>query len=226
MPSMKDTAVKKHIVMCDSCGQKNRVQISEIDSYHCGKCKSLLINRYIGTDEQLTERARQFQGFVSHTRLTVAGLWQPMCKQFPVMRELQAQDWEFFAVIHILWEALRIQPDQNICLFEQGFIHTLRRWEDQAVEAIESCSAFVSDDGGRGHSDTEAWRTDICGFWVSWNLCKHAPSYEESEPSRAIGRMSHMGRSWRGSSPPISDLTLDDVSLLAKSLLYEDKELE
>ena len=216
--------VKKHIVICDGCGQKNRVQISLIDSYHCGRCRNLLIDRDTETDEHLIERARQFQEFVSHIRITVAALWQPMCKQFPVMREIQARDWEFFAVIHILWEALRTQPDQNICLFEQGFICTLEKWDKQAVVAIEDCATFVGKDDGNGSPHSEEHRTDLCGFWVLWNLCKHAPSYEESKPGRAIGRMSHIGRSWRNPSPPGSDLSLDDVTLVAKSLLYEDNE--
>ena len=134
----------------------------------------------------------------------------------------------FFGVVEVIWEALRVQPDENYCLFDAGYIAILERWDKQALVAIEDCASFVARNmANKEIEDKAAERADYCGIWVLSNMYQHLPTYDESEPGRTIGRMSHYGRpnllgyEWRNNAPPI-DVPEEDIPDLINYLLYSD----
>jgi len=65
-------------------------------------------------------------------------------------------------------------------------------WDTESPAALDDCRAFITrslQGNGLPDSPQHVSIVDASGIWVLWNLFGRCPSYEESRPARAIGRM-------------------------------------
>jgi hypothetical protein len=140
--------------------------------------------------DPLEDQARRL---VDATNILAISTFVPAIDQYPFLKQCNPKDWDFFATVASIQvgiaNLIHCVPEERFKLLYPIIAAALHKWNPQGEDAVQDCQAFI-----RQSLDPKSIATgdiqpiDALGMWVIWNLLRRAPSRDEAQASRAIGR--------------------------------------
>jgi hypothetical protein len=134
------------------------------------------------------------------------GGYLPTLKKFPVLRDIQPDDWDFLVTVAVVFAGL--EGLLSIGLSEPReremwdvVLAALKKWNANCEAAFSDCQQFFYDSIGRHEeagTDSLFVAADALGFWVvCQGLRRELESNDEMQLARGIGYASFLSvRDW------------------------------
>ena len=130
---------------------------------------------------------------MSAANILAVSTFVPLIDKYPFLKQCAPKDWDFFATaaaIHVAIASLiRSVSSERFKLLYLAVVPEIHNWNQQSEDAILDCQRFIkrtldAQPAGAG----SVLPSDALGMWIIWNLLLRAPTYEEAQASRSIGR--------------------------------------
>jgi len=139
----------------------------------------------------------QAERLVPAAQIMAISAFVPLLDQYPVLREVKPEAWDFFATAGALFIAINslkiVAPQRKRFMnIYAVLLPYMRKWDKRGEDAVLDCQAFVAKNVESGASPQ-----DSLGFWVLRNAARKEPTAGDAPAARAIGfQLSAPLREW------------------------------